>query len=118
MTMQRLPLGASDPSVDHVTGARGVVPLMDTLAINTITVTAVSSTLAVLLAAAGGAIQADLKRLSLEPAADVSRAIGAAAVAGVNVLAGGACYELPANANTDLRLIAGGNVAVVVTQEG
>ena len=92
--------------------------ISDTLAITTVTVMAVSTTIQALLAAAGVTINAACKRITLRPASDISCAVGAAAVSGTNVLNGGYSHELLCKSTTDLRLIAAGNVVCMVVQEG
>ena len=114
-------VGAVTAGVAAVTTAVGAVTAavaMDTLSVTPVTVTSASTTIQALLIAAGTTIKAAVKSMTFEPAGSVSRAVGAAAVAGTNMWTSGAAYEMPVKSTTDLRFIASGNVTMVVTQEG
>ena len=89
---------------------------MTILKVEVVTIGAASATLKSLLA--GGGYQAGVKQISLKAAAAFSLNVGAAAVMGTVTLDASVLYEMGCTVDTDLRIIAGGDVACLVVQEG
>ena len=77
-----------------------------------------SDTITVTTSSAAVDIHPLAKKITLGPASDVYMAVGMAAVASGRPLVGGGYYEMGVDGDTDLRLIAGGNVDCLVVQEG
>jgi hypothetical protein len=89
------------------------------LGITIVTVTAASQTLEELFVTAGKAVDARTRMISLRPLTDVNIAYGAAAtVATTNIVDGDVWTETAFAKGTDLRFIAGGNVAMTVVEVG
>ena len=97
-------------------GMSGGADGMTVLKTEVVTFTAASATLESLLA--GTAYQTGVKRVSIKAAAAWSMNVGAAAAMGTVTLDGGVLYEIGCTADTDLRVIAGGDVAALIVQEG
>ena len=89
---------------------------MTILKTEVVTITNASATLKSLLA--GAAYQAGVKQISLKAAAAFSVNVGAAATMGAVMLDASVLYEMGCTVDTDLRIIAGGDVACLVVQEG
>ena len=107
-----------DLQVDTVSGTILVAAAagMTILKVEVVTIGAASATLKSLLA--GGAYQAGVKQISLKAAAAFSVNVGAAATMGAVTLDASVLYEMGCTVDTDLRIIAGGDVACLVVQEG
>lgn len=81
-----------------------------------VTIGAASAKLKTLLAAT--AYDESIKQVSIIASDAWSLAVGAAATMGAVTLDGGVLYQFGLTADTDLRVIAGGNVSALVIQEG
>ena len=89
------------------------------LAVTIVTVTAASATLEALFVAAGGAVDARTRMISLRPLTDVNIAYGAdATVETTNIVDGDVWTEQAFAKGSDLRFIAGGDVAMTVVEIG
>jgi len=89
------------------------------IAVTIVTVGAVSKTLEELFTAASAVVDARTRMISMRPLTDVSIAYGAAAeVATTNIVDGDVWTEQAFAKGTDLRFIAGGDVAMTVVETG
>ena len=89
------------------------------VAVTAVTVTAVSKTLEELFVTASKSVDARTRMVSLRPLTDVNIAYGAAAEVGTtNIVDGDVWTETAFAKGTDLRFIAGGNVAMTVVEVG
>ena len=107
---------AKEETQTAILAAMGGADGMTILKAEVVTITAASATLKSLLD--GGAYQAGVKRVSLKAAAAFSFNVGAAATMGAVTLDASVLYEMGCTVDTDLRIIAGGDVACLVVQEG
>jgi hypothetical protein len=89
------------------------------IAVTTVTVTAASATLEALFVTAGASVDGRTRMISMRPLTDVNIAYGAAAEVGTtNIVDGDVWTETAFAKGTDLRFIAGGNVAMTVVEVG
>ena len=89
------------------------------VAVTAVTVTAASKTLEELFVTAGASVDARTRMISLRPLTAVNIALGAAAtVETTNIVGGDVWTETAFAKGTDLRFIAGGNVAMTVVEVG
>ena len=107
---------AKEETQTAILAAMGGADGMTILKAEVVTITAASATLKSLLA--GGGYQPGVKQISLKAAAAFSVNAGAAAVMGTVTLDASVLYEMGCTVDTDLRIIAGGDVACLVVQEG
>lgn len=104
--------------VDDDSGAQVVSDALDTLGITTVTLGA-SATIQALLTAAGGGMNASVKKLTIIPAGCCNMALGGVASASTPSLTGGVPVEdIRCNNDTDLRFYAAVATTMVVIQEG